>query len=325
MQMTVNSANANAGGETTLANVAGELWSARRIIGWIALATTLLALIAAIVATPKYEASVLLAPVRAKTEGGLAGLASRIGALPDLDALGVGAGQDTDQAIAMLQSRGFTQQFLVDEGVLPHLYPEAWDDASKSWRSDGPSFVQRVRNAVSRMVASLSGDRRRSGETAADGAPNLWDANKKFNRLRNVERDRRTQMVTLTVTWIDPVLAAQWANALVDRLNTHARQRAIQEAQRSLTYLQQEISKTSVVELQQALYRLIEGEQRKTMLASVREDYAFQVIDRALAPEERVSPHRTLMVLSGAIGGLLLGALSVLFRSHALGPRVSTR
>ena len=74
------------------------------------------------------------------------------------------------------------------------------------------------------------------------------------------------------------------------KLNYHEQQLAINDATKSINYLREELNKTSVVELQQAIYRLLEKAQtKKIMLANVRDQYAFSVIDSAKVPETQES------------------------------------
>jgi LPS O-antigen subunit length determinant protein (WzzB/FepE family) len=62
------------------------------------------------------------------------------------------------------------------------------------------------------------------------------------------------------------------------------------------------------------MYKLIESETKTLMLANGRKDYAFAVIDSAVAPEIRTSPRRTLMVLLGTVLGFFVGVMISLAR-----------
>jgi hypothetical protein len=92
------------------------------------------------------------------------------------------------------------------------------------------------------------------------------------------------------------------------------RERAIDEANRSIAFLSAESDKTSKVILKEAIGRLTEEQVKTVMLAKVREEYALKVIDPALVPEpdEIVRPRRALMAILGLIGGLMLGCLIAL-------------
>ena len=56
---------------------------------------------------------------------------------------------------------------------------------------------------------------------------------------------------------------------LVERVNRDLRQRAIAEADASIAYLNSELAKTSVVELRESLYRLLENQTKTIMFARV--------------------------------------------------------
>ena len=156
----------------------------------------------------------------------------------------------------------------------------------------------------------LNGDSRHSG---------LWYAAKKFRRsVLRVHEDRRTSLVTISVKWRDPVKAADWANGVVDLANQMLRERDRTDAERSLKFLNDRVSSTDVVEMRSMLFELIEGETRKLMLADARKDYALVVIDRAVAPEERVSPRRKLIVLAGGALGFAFASIYVLARLSCL-------
>jgi uncharacterized protein involved in exopolysaccharide biosynthesis len=146
----------------------------------------------------------------------------------------------------------------------------------------------------------------------AGDAPSTLDIYKTFSEdVLTIRKDGKTGLISLGVQWRDPVLAAHWANALVQRLNEHQRQNAIREAQQSIDYLNQQLAATSVVDMQQSIYRLIESQTKVIMLANVKQEYAMQVIDPALAPEKRLRPQRMLIVTLGALFSLFVGLFTV--------------
>jgi uncharacterized protein involved in exopolysaccharide biosynthesis len=125
----------------------------------------------------------------------------------------------------------------------------------------------------------------------------------------DIKEEELDGLITVTVDWTDPKVAAQWANEMVALANELLRTRAMDESTRNIDYLNQQLSKTDVVEIRLALYRLIENETKQLMLANGKIEYAFTVIDPAVAPEIRVSPKRTLMTLIGFAIGCVLGSI----------------
>jgi uncharacterized protein involved in exopolysaccharide biosynthesis len=262
-------------------------------------ATTLLgAIIAAVIAfmlTPIYRAEVLLSPVtESNGRGDLHGLTTQLDSIVTLTGIGMEGDTQKDEAVATLKSRAFTTQFIRDEKLLPVLFDKYWDSGNGRWKQY-------------------------SGKTP----PTYWEGFEFFDeKVRHVTESRKTGLVTLAIEWKDRELAARWANALVQRVNRHLRARAIEEAEKSLAYLNEELGKTSIVELQKAIYRLIEDQVSRIMLANVREEYSFKVIDPAVAPDadDFVRPRRGLIVGLGLGWGLLLG-MGLAFLARAVRAR----
>lgn len=237
---------------------------------------------------PVYRAEVAMVPAgEDKSMGSLAALSSQFGGLTALTGVDASPDLGTDlESIATLKSRKFTTAFFKDKNLLPVLFGDKWDAASGNWKK---------------------------GLFGSAKAPTLWEAYRLFDdEVRDVKRNKKTGLVTLSIEWSDPQQAAQWANELVDRVNAALQARAIDEAQRSIAYLNEQLAKTTVLEVQQAIYRLIEKQVKTIMLANVRGEYAFKVIDPAVVPERKVRPKRALLTLLGGFGGLLLGVVVAL-------------
>jgi uncharacterized protein involved in exopolysaccharide biosynthesis len=262
-----------------------------RLIASVTAAITILAIAVALFATPIYEAKVVMLVSADESNSklqGLTGIASQLG----LGALGLGAAESNHkaEALATIQSRILTEGYIRDKNLLPILFDKDWDAARQQWKNPKKPRT-------------------------------LWDGNKLFERrIRTVVEDRKTGLVTLTIEWKDKAMAAQWANDLVARTNAYVRQRALNLSARNLAYLNEELKNTNVVETQQAIYKLIEGEIKTTMLARGNEQYSFTVIDPAVVPQDKSNIRRLYMVLIGVFGGLAIGVLWAL-----LGHRLSQR
>jgi uncharacterized protein involved in exopolysaccharide biosynthesis len=146
--------------------------------------------------------------------------------------------------------------------------------------------------------------------------PTLWRAVKYFQGdVVTIREDLRQGTTTVTIEWTDAATAARWANGFVALANELIRTNAQQLAQRNITYLNEQVAKTNVVELQRVLFNIIEGETKTLMVASGRVEYAFKIVDPAVAPELRAGPHRTLIALLGAMLGGFIGVIAALVLS----------
>jgi uncharacterized protein involved in exopolysaccharide biosynthesis len=136
-----------------------------------------------------------------------------------------------------------------------------------------------------------------------------WFAVERFRTgVLDRHEDKLKGTTTITIEWRDPVIAASWANDLVALANELLRNRAIEESTRNIEYLKKELAQTTAVEIQKAMYDLIEHETKSLMLAHGRLEYAFTIVDPAVPPELRFSPRRTLLVLSGLFVGGIVGS-----------------
>ena len=256
------------------------IWRGKRTV--IA-ATTIFALGSlayALLATEIYRAEVLLAPAAEQSTPMIGG---QLGGLAALVGVSVGEGNDV-VALAVLQSREFARQFIEQLDLLPIFFEDEWDAENDRWREDDPTE-----------------------------APDVRDGVKFFHKeIFEVSEEPRTGLVTLTIEWTDPDIAAEWASILVLRLNDRLRERALQEAQTNVDYLQSEMAKATLITLQESIGRLLEAELPKLMLAKGNEEFAFKIVDPAFPPRERVRPKRALTAIIGTILGGLLGIFIVL-------------
>jgi uncharacterized protein involved in exopolysaccharide biosynthesis len=156
--------------------------------------------------------------------------------------------------------------------------------------------------------------------------PSLWIAVQQFRKdVVAINEDKLKGVTTVTMDWGDPVIAARWANQFVALANELVRIRALEDASANIDYLNKQIARTNVVEVQRVMYDLIESETKTLMLANGRVEYAFTVVDPAVPPEVRVSPKRTLMAMTGMAIGLLVGGILALAYGKVVGTRASRR
>jgi uncharacterized protein involved in exopolysaccharide biosynthesis len=271
--------------EIDLAEVWRALIAGRRLILAVTAASTALALALALLLPPVYRAETLLSPVERAEKASSPLL--QFGALEGFAGLGVGAaGGDAAEALATLSSRVFTDAFIREENVMPVLFAGRWDSDEKTWKAD----VE---------------------------VPTAWDAYDLFDRkVRFVSKDVKTGLITLAIEWRDPEVAARWANRLVQRINAERRAEAIREAETNIAYLKEQLAETSLVEMQQAIYQLIEAKIKNIMVARSLDEYAFKVIDPAVAPQEFARPRRVAIVVLGFLLGALAASVAVLVRAR---------
>ena len=262
----------------------GRLYAGRWIIVGCVAASTLAFAAAAFAIKPQYRAVTVLAASDANS-GNLDSKLGDIGGLASLAGIDLGSRDKlTEEALAVMRSRTFTEAFIRDRALMPKLFPRKWDARKGAWK------------------------------VAPADQPTPYKAFKRFNKVRSVSVDKKTGLVSVQVDWTDRNEAAAWANDLVQRLNVEMRSRAIRNAEASLGFLEREEKVMENVTTRAALGRLIETQLKQRMLATVTEEYAFRFVDRALPPDadDPVWPKLIPMVAAGLACGGVLGCFIVL-------------
>jgi uncharacterized protein involved in exopolysaccharide biosynthesis len=253
--------------------------------------SVLAALLVAFLTTPVYRGHVLMMPAKQATQPSLADLAGPLGGLTAQLGLGRAPADDLQEGLATLTSRAFIYAFIEDRQLLPVLFDDRWDSAKSQWSVEDP-----------------------------DDIPTLADGYERFDNIMKVSQSLETGLIDLDIEWRDPQLAADWANALVERVNRELRERAIADAQRGMQFLNEQLNQTSIVEVRSAIFSLIESNIQTVMLANVRPEYAFNIIDPAVPPEDYVRPKRLLLLAIGVVFGAFAAGIAVMLRLSATTP-----
>lgn len=240
--------------------------------------------VAAFILMPVYRAQVVVVPASYGGISGLSGVVGQVSELAAIAGLGVQRSENTVEYLEFLKSRTLTERFIVDKALLPVLYSNRWDERRKAWNVKDPNDIPTVTAAV-----------------------------REFNdRIRSVSEDRRTNVVTLAINWRDREQAAQWANEYIELANRELSRRAIDEAQSTLNYLNGELPRAPSIGVQQALYHLIEDQQKIIAFASTHKEFAFKVVDPAYIPGRReyVRPNRPLIIFASTMLGSVIGLVA---------------
>jgi hypothetical protein len=129
----------------------------------------------------------------------------------------------------------------------------------------------------------------------------------------------------VTIKYPDPQIAAAWANEYVALANGLIRERVITQTQAALNYLSEVAEQTSVTEVKNSTYMLIQRHLEEQIEAKSQSDYAFQVVDPAIVPGEPSPPGRMLVMVGALVMGLLFGSLLAVFQEFFLVPRRRSR
>jgi len=276
------------------------VWRGRLLIGIVTLITTLVAVAIALFSADVFRAEALLVPNEDDTGDGIAGLLGQYGGLAGL--AGVSLPSDGTEkktlGIEILRSREFITSFIERHDILVELM------ASKGWDSDTNSLILDDSDydaAKSEWIRKVRPPRKIK--------PSLQEAHEEFEDIYSIREDASSGYVRVSIEHHSPIIAKQWVDWIVEDLNKTVMERDVVEAEQAIAYLTKQIQATSLAEMREVFFRLIEEQYKIIMLAKMTTGYVFKTVDPAVAPEMKERPKRVLIIALGVLSGILLGLL----------------
>ena len=298
--------------EIDLKELFAVLWDGKYIISAITGIAAVISVFIALSLPNIYTATALLAPAES-SGGGLSGLMKQYGGLASLAGVPLPGGQESSRAqlgMELMKSRAFIGNFVERHDILPELMAvESWEQASGNVLFNGEVYDSATKTWV------------REVDPPQSPQPSAQEAHKAFTGILGISEDSQTSYVSVSIEHQSPVVAAQWVSWLVEDVNAAVRMQDVDEAKKSIEYLKQQAAKTSLADLQTMFFELIQSQTETVMLAEVRPEYVFKIIDPAVVPEVRSKPSRALICVLGTLLGGMLGIVIVLIRHYGRSDR----
>jgi uncharacterized protein involved in exopolysaccharide biosynthesis len=187
--------------EIDLLELIRTLLQAWKTIVGITILCTGLAVAYAFYVPEVFKAETLLAPAQEEKSGASSAL-SQFGGLAAMAGVTIPSHSNIERVLATLETRVFLKKFIEEKNLLPVIFEDFWDAATNSWKLpvDQEAFISE--DAISPLRGAIEVDKDKSG------------------------------LITLSISWKDPEVAAQWANDLVKQLNEQLREQAITDSKK---------------------------------------------------------------------------------------------
>ncbi|MCG6280980.1 Wzz/FepE/Etk N-terminal domain-containing protein [Vibrio diabolicus] len=292
--------------EIDLRELIKALWKGKWLIIAITFVFALGSVLYALSLPNIYKADALLAPAESSNGGGLSKMAGQLGGLAALAGVNLGASESsqTDLAVQVMKSRQFVEAFINKHDLLvPLMAAKDWDLANNKLILD------------EELYNSNAGEWLRDPNGMRGATPTAQEAFQVFTKdILSVNQDKESGLYTISVNHYSPYVAQQWVNWLIEDINKVMRERTISETSQNLAYLNSQLQKTAVADMQSTFYKLIEEQTKSLMLAEVQEEFIFKVVDPAVVPELKDGPKRALICVLGTVLGGMLGLVIVLIK-----------
>lgn len=293
--------------EIDLRELFGVLWAGKIKIIAITAVFAVASIIYALSVPNQYKATALLAPAQS-SGGGLSGALGQLGGLASLAGVSLGGGESSEGQIAqeIMKSWSYIEGFIDDNDLAVELAAaQGWSKGSNELQiNDSVYDTQNKQWLV-------------ENEAGVTGPPTSWSLFQAFSERLAVSEDKKSGLVSVSIEYYSPLIAKQWVDMYVESINRFMQQRQMDKVTRNIAYLQEQIGKTSIAEMQEVFYSIIEEQTKSKMLAEASPDYAFVAVGPSMVPEQKSQPKRALMCILGTLLGGMLSVLLVLIMHYA--------
>jgi uncharacterized protein involved in exopolysaccharide biosynthesis len=256
----------------------------------------------------QYKASVSLVPAQQQS-GGISGALAQLGGIASLAGVSLGSGDSSESQIAqrIMQSWSFIDDFIKSNNLEIDIFAaEGWDRASGKLNIDEDLY----NSGTTQWLV-------KNEETNKVGMPSSWRLFETFTEILSVSEDKKTGLVSMSIEYYSPQIAKQWLDMYISAINKHMQERQMEKVTRNIEYLEAQIAKTTIAEMQEVFYTIIEEQLKSKMLAEANPDYAFVSVSPSMVPEQKSQPKRALICILGTLLGAMLSVLLVLIMHHA--------
>ena len=281
--------------EIDLRELFAVLWAGRIKIVAITAIFAIVSVTYALSVPNQYKATALLSSADS-SGGGLSGALGQLGGLASLAGVSLGGGESSEGQIAqeIMQSWSFIEGFIEDNNLAVGVYAaDGWDKSSNELQINSGLYD------VSKSQWLVE-------------PPSSWSLFKTFSGILSVSEDKKSGLVSVSIEYYSPLIAKQWLDLYVAAINEHMQKREMAKVTRNIEYLQAQIKKTNIAEMQEVFYTIIEEQIKSKMLAEASPEYAFVAVSPSMVPEEKSQPKRALMCILGTLLGGMLSVLLVL-------------
>ena len=283
--------------EIDLRELFGVLWVGKIKIVAITAVFAIASVIYALSVPNQYKASALLSPAQS-SGGGLSGALGQLGGLASLAGVKIGAGESSEAQVAqeIMKSWSFIEGFIESNDLAVDIFAShGWDKVSNKLLIDSDTYDGKNKKWVSK-----------------DGSPSSWDLFKAFSDIVSVSEDKKSGLVSVSIESYSPQIAKHWLDLYVAAINDHMQKRKMAKVGRNIEYLEAQIKKTNITEMQEVFYTIIEEQIKSKMLAEASPDYAFVTVSPSMVPEQKSQPKRAVICILGTLLGGMLSLLLVL-------------
>ena len=293
------------------------IWKRRKMIAWIVTVTVFATVVVSLFMTDIYQAKAVIMPVTSRDSGtssagaGLTALAQQFGGLPGISMPG---STSAAEIVSLLKSNILREKVIQQCNLMPVLFYKRWDAGQRSWKKGGVNLNSAY--YLSLFSRAMSPILSQSAEKKGSDIPSTWDAMRLLDDIVKISQDSKQNTVTIFAYFHDPDMAAKIVEYYLVTLTNYMSSEAKRVATTNRKYLEEQLGNTTDPFIKQKTYNMIAQQIETGMMAEVKENFAFKVIDPPLAPDKIIKPKRIQMMILALFSALFVGIITAFFKEY---------
>ena len=261
-----------------------------------------------------YESKAMLVPVNSSS--GISGALKGYSGLAGLAGISLPSGGDegnSEKAIQKISSLSF-----FENNILTNIYlPDLMAVSSWNYKTNILTFDDSIFNTNSNAWI-------RDYSYPQQQIPSAQESFEVFKTEHlSLSEDKKSGFIILAIKHQSPFIAKQWVELVVNEINAFYREKDKSESEKSVSYLNKQISMTGLSEIKQVIAELLQEETKKLTLIEANQYYVFDYIDPPAVMEEKSDPNRALICILSALLSGILSIVLVLIRHYAFSKKTS--
>ena len=205
--------------ELTLSELGQVIWARKVAISIVTILFSVSVVWYALMIPNEYKAQAVLAPAQEQSSG-LAGSLGQLGGLASLAGINVAGREANESQIAqeVMQSWNFIDNFIKENDLAVEIMAtNSWEKQSNRLMFDNDIYDFQEGKW---LIEDEGG--------AGYRGPSSWELFLRFSEMLIVTEDKKTDLVSISITFYSPYLAKKWVDMFVDAINRHMQSRQVQ-------------------------------------------------------------------------------------------------
>lgn len=298
------------------------IWKRRKFITYFSCAVVALTVIVSLLMTNIYESKATIMTVESKSATGGSEMAAALAAMGGGLASMIGTPDSASAAeiSTLLKSNILRSKIIKEYNLLPVLFSKQWDEEKKTWKK-GTGFSLNPLVWVSKLIALIKPADKKAVKKEP-GVPDVYDGLRSLEKVVNIQEVKakglvgRENTIVISAQFDDPEIAANLVNYFIAALNDHMSKEAKRVAALNKKYLEEQLPLNSDPLIKQKIYAMIAQQVETAMMAEVKENFSFKVIDPPMVPDKKLKPKRAQMVVLSFVVALFMAVFIVFFLEY---------